>query len=191
MGDYTYAQVIVYDCPEDERAAALAAIAEAFDADIADLDDHPTIDTRPGTGDYGPGRFVDVETLVLGDKYGACECAGDLSETIAAALIEAAPGSTFLTWTDPAYEWLGSLVMYAPELGLFGSECDANGNAVVAAYEVRRMMAESLLDTEPRYGGRWPDAALREALNDAYGIAWHDAIDAARARIDATEAATA
>lgn len=182
MGDYTYAQVIVYDCPEAERAACLAAIEDAFDENI---DDRPTIDSRPGSADYStPGRWVDVDTLVLGAVYGSPECPLDMHDTIANAIREAAPGSTFATWVDPKYEWSGELVMYAPDLGVFGASCDANGNATVTSDEVRRMMAESLAPDERRYGGRWPDAALREALNNALGIAWSDAIDAHRARIE-------
>jgi hypothetical protein len=164
MSDRTYLQVVVYDCPEAERAAALAAIRETV-------------------GDPS-NEAPDGDALVLGERYGDDGAIGDSSGDVAAAIIDAAPGSTFATWTDPAYDWLGLLVMYAPDRGRFSAECDANGNAMVAPHEVRRMMAESLLDTEPRYGGRWPDAALREALSEAFGLDWSDAIGAAQARIE-------
>lgn len=37
---------------------------------------------------------------------------------------------------DPLYEWMGSLVAYAPGLPLFSSECDADGSPVVSTSTV-------------------------------------------------------
>lgn len=166
MSDRTYAQVIVYACPEDQRAAALAAIFEAFGGEH--INERPMIDTTPGAegpASYAPSRWVEADALVLGEKYGTDECPLDMNETIAAAIIEAAPGAAFAAWVDPKYEYSGMLTMYAPELGRFDGPCDADGNATITGYAVRDMLArpEGTADT------------LRDRLRDALGLPWSEA----------------
>lgn len=167
MSDRSYAQVVVYDCPTDQRDAARAAIFEAFGTES--INELPTIDRMPGSVDVmAAGRFVPATALAPGDRYGDDECALDMNETIADALIKAAPGVIFATWVDPKYEYPGALTMYAPGLGRFDTYCDAEGNATITGYAVKKLMAEA------------PD--LREALRAALGLAWDEAIAEAIAR---------
>lgn len=147
MSDRTNVTVIVYDCPEDQRAAALAAIEETAGIEFIESSD----------------------ALAIGDAYYGNEVSGDFSEEVAAALIEAAPGATFAAWTDPAYDWLGLLVAYAPGLGEYRHDCNANGSAMFSAEEVAAMIAASTAalgidhddigaDVRARTGGAWDDA---------------------------------
>lgn len=177
MSDRSYAQVIVYDCPEDQRAEAHAAIYEAFGSE--GINEHPSVDTMPESENVmAHGRFVPAEELVLGDRYGDDECSLDMNETIADALIEAAPGATFAAWVDPKYEYAGALTAYTPALGRFDAACDADGNTTITGATVRRLMADSTHD-------------LRDALRAALGLAWDEAIDAAaRSRTEAGAAAS-
>jgi 3'-phosphoadenosine 5'-phosphosulfate sulfotransferase (PAPS reductase)/FAD synthetase len=109
MGDRTQFALAVYACPEEQRLAVLEVI-ERFDLAI----------------DYGtrPGSYDDLHLV---DRAYTDETYGDAPSDVADALVEAAPGSTFHTWTEPAYEWLGVTVMCAPDLGRFQADCDASG----------------------------------------------------------------
>lgn len=159
MSDRTYAQVIVADCPEAQRAACREAIYDTFEADA--LNEEPMIDTDPGaTGEasYRPSRWRRTTDLVLHERYGDDECALDMHDRIAAAIIEAAPGATFVVWVDPKYEYTGELVAYAPDLGRFDSSCDADGNPTVTAYDILRL----------------PDPIDRAAIEARLGKAWMD-----------------
>lgn len=160
MSDRSYAQVTVYDCPEDQRAACLAAIVESFGTEyINEKPERLRAGAEPGSmrlADYEP-----VPELALGERYGDDECSLDMNETIAAAIIEAAPGATFVVWVDPKYEYAGALTAYAPDLGRFDADCDADGNPTLTAYAVRQILAETVDD----------DAELRARLRRALGIA--------------------
>jgi len=127
MSDRTSLQVFVYACPESEREAMLAVI-----------DQHGGWDE----GDSAEGRWTDYEA-----------CCGS-ADTIARALSHDAPGASFLLWEDPAYQWLGSLEAYTPELGSFSGECTSEGTVVA----------------------RYQDVAGKTAheLSRLYGLAWFD-----------------
>ena len=137
MGDWTPLQVKIYDCPEDQRAAVL---------DV--LRDYSLL--------QGFCESIGA-TLTLGDEYGKHEAAGNESEDLADALLSAAPGATFKTWTDPAYEWLGSGVMYAPGLGRFDFESDATGTPVFDQGWIVQALATSG-DFENKIGMPWTRA---------------------------------
>jgi len=141
MGDTTNVQVYIYACPDDQRAAMLEI-----------LEYH-----RLSPDWYGPTG----DTLELGQAYGSNYAAGDESEEIAAEIIEAAPGAVFQAWTDPAYEWLGSGVMYTPELGRFGYESDSNGEPQFGQAAVLDAIASG--DVEKAIGVPWRDAMIRAA----------------------------
>jgi hypothetical protein len=129
VSDRSYAQVIVTDCPEEQRAAARAAIYDAFGSDT--LNEEPTLD-QPILDKPAPLENLITwppnPDLVLGDRYGDEECSLDQNEVIANALIAAAPGCSFAAWSDPKYEFDGAMTMYTPELGRFDGACDSNGN---------------------------------------------------------------
>jgi hypothetical protein len=171
MSDRAYAQVVIYDCPPDQRAAARAAIYDAFEAET--LNEEPQIDNAPGSDRYDAARWTPAEELVLGDRYGEEECSLDMNDTIAGAIIAAAPGATFAAWVDPKYEYPGALTMYAPDLGRFDADCDADGNPTVTGYQVRQILKANA------------DAiAAVAAIRTALGSAWETRIDELRAVID-------
>lgn len=174
MSDRTYAQVIVWDCPDDQRAACLAAILDTFGGQ---LNEAPSIDTRPdATGDdaWRVGRWIPAPDLVLGERYGDDECPLDMADTLADAIREAAPGATFEAWADPKYEYPGDLRIVTPDLGLFGASCDADGGAYLSAHEL-----VALIDNAQTLDG------LREEIATRTGAPWHRRIDELRARLAA------
>lgn len=118
MGDYTALQLFVHDCPADQAAALVDVI----------VDHELHVDWE--------GPYAEPGELHIGTPYTSRWAAGSESQDLADALIEAAPGAKFTTWTDPAYEWLGTVVRYTPELGRHQAECDAEGNAVFSASEL-------------------------------------------------------
>jgi hypothetical protein len=155
MSDRTYAQVDVLACPEDQRAALVAVLdgtteipADFYPLTLGSANEAPEDDTAP-IGRYG------WDELAL----------GSISD-IASALIEAAPGATFHAWEDPKYEYPGGVVMYAPDLGRFDADCDANGQPYVTAWQVQQAAD---LDTLRRETGvTWAQRMyeLRKAAGD-------------------------
>lgn len=118
MGDYTQMQVMIHDCPEEQVVALVdALIANGLRVDW----DGP----EPVRGELHIGCFYTNRSVP-----------GDAPSDLADELIEAAPGATFIAWTDPAYEWLGTLVRYTPELGRHEAECTAEGAAVLGEWEI-------------------------------------------------------
>lgn len=150
MSDTCNAALTVTDCPDDQRAALLAV--------VEDLD----------LGDVAYDSPDDPAAPVL--SWGWNDAPLDLNETIAAALIEAAPGATFTTCAEPAYEYPGTVTMYAPDLGRFDGVCDADGTPYVTATELRK--AEDL-----------------DGLRRIAGLPWFDRIVAAYEREAAASAA--
>jgi len=76
-------------------------------------------------------------------------------------------GCSFAMWEDPKFEWLGSLHMFTPALGCFGSECDADGNTVLSPVKVRALVAAHKDDP----------ATLGPALLQEIGQPWLDKVD--------------
>jgi hypothetical protein len=153
MGDRTSMQVYVYDCPEDQRAGVLAILTEDYQLD----------------GEWGAaGREV---FLRLDIPYTADEISVGSADQIAAELIEAAPGCSFALWEDPKYQWLGSVNVYTPALGLFSAECDANGQPVYTAREITDMITKA---------GDVDQAGLIAAIQRTTGGAWFADWDAHR-----------
>jgi hypothetical protein len=123
----------------------------------------------PGAGDE---RYSidDVPVVTIGERYLAqdvsCSSAGEYGD----ALREAAPGASFVLWEDPAYEWLGTLYAYAPDLGVFTAECDQDGT-VVLSQDVTLQAVRGATD------------AVRAALEGIQGPAGSE--ERARAAVDA------
>ena len=141
MGDYTQMQLMIHDCPDGE-AWALSEVLH---------DRALRVDWDGPTAERG--------VLHLGEIYTDRSVTGTASQEIAEALIEAAPGATFIVWTDPAYEWLGAMVRYTPELGRHDADCTAEGSAVFAEQEICDALAKG-----------------REALDALLGTAWTTAL---------------
>lgn len=117
MSDHSNAQVVIYDCPPEQRAAIVEILAGP--------DYWMGLDWE--------GKPDASDELAIGETYGDNEGSLDTNET---------PGATFVTWVDPAYEYSGALTMYAPDLGRFDSACDADGNPTITAYDVRGILAD-------------------------------------------------
>lgn len=151
MSDRFPTQLTIYECPPEQRPAALAVIAEAY------------------LGPEWTGGGAATE-LVLGEQYVDYEAAGNLEAEVADALIDKAPGATFIVWADPKYEYPGELVMYTPELGRFSHTCDAQGTATFAPDEILSLVRQAITLPDPV-----------EAVRGNLGIRWTDAIDSLNA----------
>jgi hypothetical protein len=142
-------------------------------------DQHPAI--LKVTNGYGLGQdwgSVAPEQLLteleLGvpytDDQGVC---GHASE-IAVELVAGAPGASFIVWEDPAYQWLGVVCIYTPELGLYEQDCDADGEP--------QLSGQAILAVLDRVEQATPEATLadvRAAIDQATGRPWFQALTAA------------
>lgn len=115
MADRTYFQLVVADCPRHQAQTVLDIIDEF---------------------DLGLDSCGDITELALGEAYTANEIRCGSTEEIAEQLAETAPNASWECWEDPKYEWLGALVRFTPNLGLFTHDCDADGLARFTPKEV-------------------------------------------------------
>lgn len=146
MSDRSYAQVVIHDCPPEQRAAALAALA-AYEGGIRQRFDWP-----------------EATKLAIGERYGYDEADLDSHDQLTAALMAAAPGASFAVWVDPKYEYPGVLTMYTPALGECSGLCDADGEP----YAERRELA-AIIAIDDR-------AEREAALDRAVGNSWYRAL---------------
>lgn len=128
MGDYTELQVFIHNCPEDQVVALVDVL----------------INWRLGVDWEGPEP--ERGELHIGTPYTNRSVAGDASEDLADELIDVAPGAMFTVWTDPAYDWLGSLVRYTPKLGRHNADCNAYGQAMFTELQIPLSDARKLRD---------------------------------------------
>jgi hypothetical protein len=105
MSDRTYAQIFIYDCPEEQRADLLDALSPTFGP----------IDST--NWDAIPMQFVVDET----------PCG--VIEVDAPGWAKAAPGATWVAWEDPKFEWLGTAA-YCLGGKVVVFTCDAEGKPV-------------------------------------------------------------
>lgn len=70
-------------------------------------------------------------------------------------------GVAYYGWEEPKYEWLGTLRKFAPRLGVFMVECDADGNELLTPGWTKEMLAKARTLNEAR-------AALARKI----GAAW-------------------
>lgn len=148
MADHTYFQFYVYDCPMGEREGIISALEDVLGEPV-------------------------LEKAELG-LWHATHTYGSASEDVGNAVAAKAPGATFLTWTDPAHDWLGSLFAYEPELGAFQCDCDANGAPIPPESAVRAAVLRSL-----RLRGDSAES-MERCLDELYGTAWFSRIDELR-----------
>jgi len=140
MGDRTALTAVIHDCPPVERVRVLEILAQWFDG-----------------SDYGEGAG---ETLELENTYMDPEASCGSADELAGQL-EDVPGISFTVWEDPAYEWLGSVRAYTPDLGSYAAECTADGTPVLEYGQIAAVIA-----AVPEGG----DIAAAVAL--AYGQPW-------------------
>ena len=124
MGDRTPIEVIVYSCPP-ERVNAVLEVFEEFGLG------HEFV--LPGDPAPGPANASRQRRLELGRGYIHSEISVGSSAEIAAALPSDA---AWKVWEDPAYEHLGEVHLNHPDLGVFLSDCDAQGRPMFNSGEV-------------------------------------------------------
>ena len=124
MSDRSYFQLLVEGPATDEAAL------------------HALIENELGIGAEGERRWSaeDANTAFY--------------QEVASRIIDRFPEVSFECWNDPAYDYLGGLVMYTPELGRWEGECDSDGNAVLTASQIKGLPMKK--------------------IHEAAGIAWSD-----------------
>jgi len=146
MADRTQLQLFIHDCPDDQAPALFDVLADW------------------GLRVDWDGRLAAPGELHIGTPYTERLAALDAADELAAELIDAAPGVKFTLWTDPAYEWLGTLVRYTPELGRHDAECDAEGQGVYFEAQILAAL---------RTGG---PAVGAQAVLALVGVAWTETL---------------
>ncbi|ALE76806.1 hypothetical protein FRP1_28855 (plasmid) [Pseudonocardia sp. EC080625-04] len=147
MADYTQMQLMIHDVPA-EQVWPLSVVLADWELSV----------------DW-EGPAAQRGTVHLGTLYTEREAAGHAPKALATAVIAAAPGTTFITWSDPGSEWQGVMVRHTPELGRRDDECTADGEAIFREPEINRAL---LADR-----GR---TALDEALYALVGTRWTAAL---------------
>lgn len=136
--DRTYLKCHVYDCPEDQRDAARAALDE-----------------------WGPwGEYQDDPESPVDGWTVAMDIVCDTVPDIAAALREAAPGASWVTWEEPCATGPGRAIAFTPALGEHHGECDRSGEILVGRFDFEALRAqhrgEALITAvDAALGGPW------------------------------------
>jgi hypothetical protein len=178
MGDTTYMQVTVYDCPTRRRQ--VARLLAAHDLTLGGWDrSAETCQTDP-------------HEVAVGEEYTDDQASLGTMRALAGELIAEAPRCSFLGWEDPAISGdgpiLGELIAYCPAYGRFDGECTANGDAVLLTHQALTLLhdAERLgwLDRDtmlrlhrgdlgPQSARAWEQRpGLREAIEVATAVPW-------------------
>lgn len=139
MVDRTFLKCHIYDCPEDQREAARAALEE-----------------------WGPwGEYEgDPESPVDGWTT-ATDIPCDTVPDIATALRAAAPDASWVTWEEPSIAGAGRAIAFTPALGMYDGECDRSGQIVIGSSDFEALRAqyadEEVLITaiDAALGGPW------------------------------------
>lgn len=120
MGDRTWFQATIYDCPPNQAQAVLDLLDE-----------------------YGvyPGDDASVPDghLALGTTYVNEEILCGSAQEIAARLQMDAPEAAWELWEDPKLEWLGDLRRYTPMLGAWTAQCSSQGTPVFSDDHIRSL----------------------------------------------------
>lgn len=150
MSDRTRLKCHVYDCPEDQREEARAALEQ--------------------WGEWGeyegdPESPVDGLTAVA-----AITC--DTVPDIAAALRKAAQGASWITWEEPAATGPGRVIAFTPALGEHRGRCDVSGQTLIGrsdfdALRVHHSGEALITALDTALGGPWArDYAARVPVQD-------------------------
>ena len=166
MGDRSYMQITVYDCP-DQRP------------EVAEL-----------LGEYVGLEFTDTvydPPLAVGQQYTAEEMYLGSMRELAGKLIALAPRCSFTGWQDPFEQYLGELAAYCPEWGRFDADCTGEGRVVLSHQEITAvtedanrgylardtMLGLHCADMIPAQVTAWQSRpGLTEAIEVAYGVPW-------------------
>lgn len=179
MGDWTYMQMTVYDCPSRRRKVAQLLAEYGL--------------TVPTAWDEAAGaRMPQPDEVAVGEQYTAEQVSLGTIGYLAAALITEAPRSSFLGWEDPAMSddgpVPGELIAYSPRWGRFDGECTGGGAVVLDARQILALLDDAdhrgwlNRDTMVRLHHRTMDPhvarfwkampGLREAVEVATAIPW-------------------
>jgi hypothetical protein len=124
------------------------------------------------------GLDIPDDQLSVGEQYIRRKCDGSDSADLAHDLIAAARECAFATWTEPAEDYLGTLIRYLPAIGQHEAACNAEGHALFHGTEITETG-----DLRALLGTAW------DVLNDPPG--WERTIEAPRfATFTVTLAAT-
>jgi hypothetical protein len=151
MSDRTYLKCHVYDCPEDEREAARAALDE-----------------------WGPwGEYEDDPESPVDGRTTAPNAPCDTVPDIAAALRKAGPGASWVTWEEPETPGPGRAIAFTPALGQHDGECDGSGEILISRAAFERLRGQHAGDAlitalDSALGGPWArDYAARVPAPEA------------------------
>lgn len=122
MSDRTFMNLIIVDANDDQ----LDQIKTILEHHIGDYFDRE---------DYAPGAHFGFEEVVCGRVRDAAE---DLRNNV--------PGTSWKMWDEPAYEWLGTVLKYTPDLGLFSHDCDNEGTPLFDPDEIETILKNALGD---------------------------------------------
>lgn len=158
MGDTTNVQLYLHACPPEQARAVPEVIK---DADLA-----PNWESWSDHNQH---------ELLLHTVYSTDAGAPDLPDNLARDILEVAPDAAFETWSDPKYDFLGSLIRYTPDLGTFTADCDESGQATYTADQLDRLLAgnedksieEFRTEVAPRlFGSLWSVALTKLMVAD-------------------------
>ena len=124
MGDRTPIEVVVYSCPP-ESVSKVLDVLEEFNLD------HEFV--LPGDPAPDPSAPEHLGRLELGRSYIHSETLVGTASQVGKALPKDA---AWKVWEDPAYEHLGEVILNHPDLGVFVSDCDAQGRPMFNSGEV-------------------------------------------------------
>lgn len=124
MGDRTPIEVVVYSCPPESVSNVLHVLEEF------NLDHEFTLPGDRDRDEHSPDRLPSLE---LGRGYIHSETLVGTSGQVAKALPKDA---AWRVWESPAYEHLGEVHLNHPDLGVFVSDCDAQGRPMFNSVEV-------------------------------------------------------
>jgi hypothetical protein len=166
MGDRSYMQVTIYNCPTRRRK-----VAELLDEYVG-LEFEDTV--------YDP-------PLAVGERYKTEEIVLGSMNELAGRLIDLAPRCSFIGWQDPFEGELGEFIAYCPRWGRFDGNCTGHGEVVLGHQELTAitddpsnayLARDTMLrlhagDMIPAQLAAWqsrPGAA--EAIEVACGVPW-------------------
>ena len=135
--DRTYLKCYVYDCPEDQREAARAALEQ-----------------------WGWGEYVNDPESPVDGMTAATEILCNTVPDIAAALRKAAPGASWVTWEEPTTGHPGRAAAFTPALGQHEGVCGGSGEILIGrsdfeALRVQHSGAALLMALDTALGGPW------------------------------------
>lgn len=131
MSDRTHIQLRVLDCPLDQAQAVIDLI------DQENLGLEFVEDDQPSTNQLGLGLAYINDEITCGS-----------ADLIAKHLQEIAPGASWEVWEDPAYSWLGTLIRFTPDLGVFTADCDVDGVPYFTDQQVLDFVDENMLSNQ-------------------------------------------